>query len=106
MNVLKKILLSLLILPALAGAADNGFELFGDRLGLGGSEPQFLPVEEAFRVIASPGEDRERVLDWQIADGYYLYRDKFSFALAGAAPLNPPELPLTEVKADPYFGDV
>jgi len=57
---------------------DDGIQL--PQILLGG--PEFLPVEEAYRVRPSLlGE--EVYLDWSIAPGYYLYKDKFSVREAG-----------------------
>ena len=41
------------------------------------SEPDFLPVEEAYQVTPTLAGE-EIYLDWAIAPGYYLYKDKFS----------------------------
>lgn len=43
---------------------------------LGGNNGGFLPVEEAYKVQVTV-EDDQIFLDWSIAPGYYLYRDKF-----------------------------
>ena len=48
--------------------------------GIGGQE-EFLPVEEAYVLnseFEAPGQLR---LNWQIAEGYYLYRNGFKFSL-------------------------
>lgn len=66
------------------------------------NQQQFLPVEQAFRVdFAQQGNQLK--LSWQIADGYYLYKDKFK--IAGVAvnfshPQYPPGMP----HQDEYFG--
>ena len=43
-----------------------------------------------------------------IADGYYMYRDRFKFALAAgsAARLGSPQLPAGIRKKDDFFGEV
>ncbi len=41
------------------------------RPGLGGKNP--LPVDQAFRLSVLKDTDGRLVLNWQIADGYYLY---------------------------------
>ena len=63
----------------------------------------FLPPEEAFRTSASQ-RDGEVLLEWDIAPGYYLYRDKFSVA-ANGAPLAA-EFPRGTMIRDETFGDV
>ncbi|MCC6297416.1 MAG: cytochrome C biogenesis protein, partial [Pseudomonadales bacterium] len=40
------------------------------------AQPQFLPVGEAYRLRASV-QDGRVLLEWDIAPGYYLYRDQF-----------------------------
>lgn len=52
---------------------------WGDGLGLGplgSNNGGFLPVEEAYKVQVMV-EDSQILLEWTIAPGYYLYRDKF-----------------------------
>ncbi|NGP52247.1 protein-disulfide reductase DsbD, partial [Thioalkalivibrio sp. XN8] len=67
------------------------------------TQQAFLPPGEAFRTSA--WRDGEAiVLDWDIAPGYYLYRDKFSVS-AGDAPLAA-EFPRGEMIRDETFGDV
>jgi thiol:disulfide interchange protein DsbD len=68
-------------------------------------QDELLPAEEAFRFTAEVvGQNRLR-LSWQIADGYYLYRDRFQVEkLAGLAELGPLQLPPGERKDDPEFG--
>ncbi len=47
------------------------------------------------------------IIRWQIADGYYLYRDKFNFAIKGEnVALGETVLPRGVLKHDPVFGDV
>ena len=42
---------------------------------------KFLPVEKAFQFSSqSLGQGKVR-LDWKIADGYHLYKNKFQFSL-------------------------
>ena len=53
---------------------------------------ELLPPEQAFRFSARALDDRTLEARFTIADGYYLYRDKFKFAVTpdGAA-LGAPE---------------
>ena len=74
--------------------------------GDNGEKPQFLPVDEAFRleispVAGAPGQLRGEFL---VADGYYLYRDKIRFRSRDAE--LPAALPPGERKNDPYFGEM
>ena len=79
----------------------------GGKLGLGGAS-DFLPVDEAFRMAVAAPSANEVVVSWQIAPGYYLYRDKFKFTLVGNDSLQVAgfELPPGEVKQDETFGRV
>jgi len=65
----------------------------------------FLSVDQAFRFEAfTDGSDRVR-LDWQIADGYYLYRARIKVTTpATSVQLGPTQFPAGQVKSDPYFG--
>jgi len=63
----------------------------------------FLPPNEAFKTRA--WRDGERVvLQWDIAPGYYLYRDKFGVSADGA--VLPASFPAGEIIHDEAFGDV
>ncbi|MEK7322760.1 MAG: protein-disulfide reductase DsbD domain-containing protein, partial [Pseudomonadota bacterium] len=71
-----------------SGGANGGlrglFASLGDKLGLKAQQEEFLDPEQAFVVsIDTPAPDRA-VARWQIAEGYYLYRDKFAFTLRDA----------------------
>ncbi len=75
-------------------------------VGLDSDEP--LPPEEAFRF--SPGQLNNGVipLRWDIADGHYLYRDKFTFTLleSDGLQLGTPAIPAGKKKDDPLFGEI
>lgn len=67
-----------------------------------------LPEEEAFMVIADVTDTGALTVYWQIADGYYMYRDKFStqIAVGSSAVLGPMEIPGGEVVDDELFGSI
>ena len=46
------------------------------------AEEEFLPPEEAFAIQAGKISDDGQaiIVNWKIADGYYIYRDKVSFS--------------------------
>jgi thiol:disulfide interchange protein DsbD len=68
---------------------------------------ELLPAEQAFRYSARALDSRTLEARFVIADGYYLYRDKFSFAvMPDGAALGAPELPAGKEKTDPFFGKV
>jgi thioredoxin:protein disulfide reductase len=65
----------------------------------------FLPPDAAFRFDAlAEGTDRIR-LNWEIADGYYLYRSRIKVKTTStSAQLGAPQFPPGQVKNDEYFG--
>ncbi|PKO82835.1 MAG: thiol:disulfide interchange protein, partial [Betaproteobacteria bacterium HGW-Betaproteobacteria-11] len=67
-----------------------------------------LPPEQAYRFSARVLDAQTLEVHWQIAEGYYMYRDKFKFALDGqaAAKLGAPALPAGKMKEDELFGKV
>jgi thiol:disulfide interchange protein DsbD len=69
------------------------------------SPDDLLPVEEAFALEAS-AEGDTLVLDWEIAEGYYLYRHAFAVdSAAGGAVLGEPVIPTGEAMVDEFFGE-
>jgi thiol:disulfide interchange protein DsbD len=64
-----------------------------------------LPPEEAFRFSARTIDASTVEARWQITDGYYMYRDKFKFALEGGK-IGVPRLPPGKIKEDEIFGKV
>src|SRR6516162_1056394 len=69
------------------------------------SGDDFLPPDQAFRFDAlAEGTDRVR-LNWEIADGYYLYRARIKVKTSStSAQLGAPQFPPGQVKTDEYFG--
>jgi thiol:disulfide interchange protein DsbD len=66
---------------------------------------EFLDPEVAFKFSARALDANTLEARWQIADGYYMYRDKFKFEVAGAT-LGAPVMPAGKVKEDENFGKV
>ncbi|HEY2416386.1 MAG TPA: protein-disulfide reductase DsbD [Steroidobacteraceae bacterium] len=62
----------------------------------------FLPPEKAFRLSASADNGQAR-LEWVIAPGYYLYRDRIKIT-EDAGTIGTPQFPPGQVKSDEYFG--
>jgi thiol:disulfide interchange protein DsbD len=71
------------------------------------AEQDLLEPDQAFRFSTRVlGPDAVEVR-YQVAPGYYLYRDKFKFAVQPATiELGAPELPRGERKKDEFFGEV
>ncbi|MCC6208685.1 MAG: protein-disulfide reductase DsbD [Gammaproteobacteria bacterium] len=87
--------------------ASSPLASIGERLGLGGAGPEFLEPDRAFVFSADVSDPGTITARWMIADGYYLYRDKFTFRLTespvGIA-LGEARFPPGEFKEDEYFG--
>ncbi len=68
---------------------------------------EFLPPDEAFVFTHEAPADGRLALHWDVAPGYYLYRDKFRVeALAPGSVVGDLGLPPGEPKDDPEFGVV
>ena len=75
-------------------------------LGVATNEPEFLDVDEAFRLDIKANSPQTLSAHFTIAPGYYLYQDKLSFLSVGNPALADYNLPDGKTKHDPYFGDV
>ncbi len=86
-------------LDQLSKGLNLGLQLFSDKL---------LPAEEAFQFFASVKDGQTLNLQWRIADGYYLYREKFELQLSATTDtqLLSYEIPHGIAKYDEAFGDV
>ncbi|MGQ0655431.1 MAG: protein-disulfide reductase DsbD [Betaproteobacteria bacterium] len=67
--------------------------------------PELLEPEKAFRFSARALDDSSLEVRFDIADGYYLYRERFKVAAEGAR-LGVPELPRGAKHKDEFFGEV
>jgi thioredoxin:protein disulfide reductase len=66
-----------------------------------------LPPEKAFRFAARALNPHTVEASFNIADGYYLYRDKVHFVVEPqSSDLTPPVLPSGKIKEDAFFGKV
>ena len=58
------------------------FTALSTQAGLFDKKPAFLPVDDAFQFSAAKSENQENVIvNWSIAEGYYLYQEKISVKL-------------------------
>jgi len=91
----KKILAALLLFALAAAAAAAAAD-------------DLLEPEKAFRMSARALDPTRVEVRFAIADGYYMYREKFRFALEGAGDsrLGAPEFPSGTKKTDAFFGEV
>ncbi|HSD61842.1 MAG TPA: protein-disulfide reductase DsbD [Burkholderiales bacterium] len=96
--------------PKSSAAPSSGRGLLDSLKGLGGglgaSDDEVLPPEQAFTVNVSVRDGATVVADFRPEKGYYLYRDKLAFALANlpGAAIAGVALPAGEMKEDPQFG--
>ncbi|KUM39790.1 protein-disulfide reductase DsbD [Pseudomonas sp. EpS/L25] len=106
MRVLLFLLTLLLTLPAAAGLFDAPRP--SAALGLDGQRPsqQFLPVDQAFRLEQRRDAEGRPQVRFIIAEGYYLYRQRFAFDADPGLLTAPVALPPGEPKHDEWFGDV
>ncbi|HMM53886.1 MAG TPA: protein-disulfide reductase DsbD [Candidatus Desulfobacillus sp.] len=73
----------------------------------GAAAEELLEVDKAFRLSARVLDADTLEVRYDIAKGYYLYRDKFRFALEpAAAQAGAPQMPPGKVINDEFFGDV
>lgn len=70
-------------------------------------EEELLDPEVAFVVFAEAADAGKLLVDVQIAEGYYLYRHRFSFASnTPGVVLGEPQIPEGKKKFDDFFGEV
>jgi len=77
-------------------------------IALAAAAQDLLEPEKAFRMQARALDAQTLEVRFAIADGYYMYRERFRFALqeAGGAKLGAPAFPPGVRKTDEFFGDV
>ena len=66
------------------------------------ADGDFLPPEQAFRFSARMLDAHTAVVNYAIADGYYMYRERFKFTATGAQ-LGAPLVPPGKIKFDETF---
>ncbi|MGB5081232.1 MAG: protein-disulfide reductase DsbD [Burkholderiales bacterium] len=90
--MLRLLLIALLLMPALPPAHGAGTD-------------ELLEPDKAFRFGARALDAQTVEVRYAIADGYYLYRDRFQFAAEPAeVTLGPAQFPRGEVHEDKFFG--
>lgn len=76
-------------------------------LAAGAAGAKFIEPDQAFRFSAKTVDANTVEVRYDIADGYYLYRERFKFALdpsaSGGATLGEPVFPKGEIKYDETF---
>ncbi|MBS3964796.1 MAG: protein-disulfide reductase DsbD [Methylomonas sp.] len=94
--------------PKNNGHVFDGFVKGFKNLTPGLFNSELLPPEQAFGFTAQLKDEHNLRLIWRIADGYYLYKNKFSVDFGAAETVNLPALPLPTGKPhlDEEFGQV
>jgi len=101
-----------LTLPVAASVASaNPLELLVKKLpglNFNSTIDELLPAEQAFQFFATVKDANTLHVNWEIAKGYYLYREKIEFELTNATgnPLGNYTIPRGEPKHDEVFGQV
>lgn len=98
MNPRRILAFAVLALASLTAGADGFLPEHGP--------PKFLPVDDAFQLQPAEWRKDRVVLRWQIAPGYYLYRNKLKFTAQDDAQLGAPALPDGQRRVDEVFGPV
>jgi thiol:disulfide interchange protein DsbD len=77
----------------------SGFNLFAQE------EPEFLPVDEAFKFESSVNDSNQLVIQWDISEGYYLYESRLTIKDAAGNKLDFSTIEGVSIeKDDPAFG--
>ena len=66
------------------------------------ADDDFLPPDQAFKFSAHMADEHTIVVNYAIADGYYMYRERFHFAASGAK-LGEPAIPPGKMHFDDTF---
>ncbi|MGZ4967922.1 MAG: protein-disulfide reductase DsbD [Methylobacter sp.] len=97
-------------LPASVAQIDPVKQLIKGAQGLKTAlfEDELLQPDQAFQFFTSIKDDRTLHINWTIADGYYLYREKIQFELINAdgVKLGTYAIPRGTPKQDEAFGQV
>jgi thiol:disulfide interchange protein DsbD len=100
--------LVLLLLLCLVAPSSHAESLLDRLPGLGGSKQAiFLPPDQAFSLQITARDARTLQASFDITPGYYLYRNKTSFASQNdSIRITAVNLPKGEIKQDPNFGEI
>ena len=94
------------VVSAAAAAVASADKLFAKQSSLVSGEDEYLPVDEAFVLTAEALSANNLQLNWRIADGYYLYKERMKVTPAGGTKsIGALVLPKGENHHDEYFGD-
>jgi len=76
-------------------------------LGLNEGDDEILSPDQAFKLSTDISANK-LIANWEIADGHYLYRDKFKLSLidANGVESGTLDIPTGEKKNDEFFGEI
>ena len=108
LTIMKKLvaicLTSLLMMSSiLLAPAAHSANVLSNKFSFLSSEPELMKVNDAF-VFDYQQQGNQLKINFVIAEGYYLYRDKLQFSVDGAV-IGDIELPHGKNHHDEYFGD-
>ena len=79
--------------------------LFASALPAGAVDPgELLDPQDAFRLTVKGVDGHSAEVEFRIAPGYYLYRDRFRFETESGKTIADAVLPTGKVKQDAFFG--
>ena len=79
--------------------------LFASALPAGAVDPgELIDPQDAFRLTVKGADRHAAELEFRIAPGYYLYRDRFRFETESGKTIADAVLPTGKVKQDAFFG--
>jgi thiol:disulfide interchange protein DsbD len=94
------------VASASAAAVASAGKLLDDASPLVTGDEEYLPVDQAFALTGEALSVNNIQLNWRIADGYYLYKERIKVEPAGATKaIGALVLPKGENHHDEYFGD-
>lgn len=71
------------------------------------SSDKILHPDEVFPITARMADAESLIITWNIAEGFYLYRDKFKFNTEERElELGTPDYPPAKIKKDEHFGEL
>ncbi|MCU7892074.1 MAG: protein-disulfide reductase DsbD [Candidatus Thiodiazotropha sp. (ex Ustalcina ferruginea)] len=71
------------------------------------NEEELLMPDQAFQISGRTDGSDKLIIEWRIADGYYMYRDKIHFdSDTIGIEMGQPTLSEAKIKHDEFFGDV
>jgi thiol:disulfide interchange protein DsbD len=94
------------VVSATAAATASVGNLLADTSPALAGEDEFLPIDEAFALTSEALSKNTIQLNWRIADGYYLYKERMKVEPTGATTaIGALVLPKGENHYDEYFGN-